>query len=184
MRCLAVLLCVAATSLRAQQPPPPPPPDSARPESTRTPPPPPTREQQRFLDGLRTASRGIAQLKVGLGRVARAQTTADTASQHKAGRYLAGLCGSARPFMKRGRPHMLPTVYTDSIELMARRLVKQLDSLIAYTPSCEQDAAAAPVPIATELGKRLKSYDAAWRDFRVAIGLPVKDDTTKASRRP
>jgi hypothetical protein len=184
MRCLAVLLCVTATALGAQQPPLPPPPDSTRAESTRTPPPPPSREQQRFLDGLRTANRGIAQLKDGLGRVARAQAAADTARQRKSGRYLAVLCGSARPFMKRGRPRMLPTVYTDSIELIARRLVKQLDSLIAYTPSCEQDAAAAPVPIATELGKRLKNYDTAQRDFRLALGLPVKDDTAKTSRHP
>jgi hypothetical protein len=30
----------------------------------------------------------------------------------------------------------------------------------------------------------MKSYDAALRDFRLAIGLPVKEDTTKTTRRP
>ncbi len=180
MRCLAVLCCVAATSLGAQQPIPPTP-DSARAESARTPPSP---EQQRFVDGLRTATRGIAQLKDGLGRVTRAQATSDTASQRKAGRFLAGLCGSARAFMKRGRPRLNPTVYADSVQPTARRLVMQLDSLIAHAASCEQGAAATPLPIATDLGKRVKTYDAAVRDFRIAVGLPVKDDTSKAARHP
>src|SRR2546426_12624808 len=96
----------------------------------------------------------------------------------------AGLCGSARTFMRRGRPALNPTVYTDSIQPIARRLVTQLDSLIAFTPNCEQNAAAAPVPTATDLGKRMKAYDMSLRDFRVALGLPVKDDTSKTSRRP
>src|SRR5260370_7451834 len=81
MRSLAVLLCVsAATSLGAQQPTPPT--DSVRPESTAaaavppvpTPPPPPSPEQRKFLDGLKTATRGIAQLKEGANRVSRATT--------------------------------------------------------------------------------------------------------------
>ena len=182
MRCLAVLCCVAATSLAAQQPIPPAP-DSARTESARTPTP-PSPEQQRFLDGLRTATRGLAQLKDGVGRVTRAQATSDTASQRKAGRFLAGLCGSARAFMKRGRPRLNPTVYADSVQLTARRLVMQLDSLIAHAASCEEGAAATPLPIATDLGKRVKTYDAAVRDFRIAVGLPVKDDTSKAARHP
>ena len=67
MRCLAVLWFVAATALRAQQPVPPAP-DSTRAESTHALPAPPapaalappTPEQQRFLSGLRTATRGIA----------------------------------------------------------------------------------------------------------------------------
>jgi len=143
----------------------------------------PTPEQQRFLDGLRTATRGIAQLKDALNRVTRAQGTGDATAQRKAGRFLGGLCGSARAFMKRGRPQMNPTAYADSIALLARRLVRQLDTLIAYAPTCEQGAAATPIPIATDLGKRMKTYDLAWRDFRAAIGLPVKDDTAKTARR-
>jgi len=193
MRCLAVLWFVAATALRAQQPVPPAP-DSTRAESTHALPAPPapaapaalappTPEQQRFLSGLRTATRGIAQLKDGVNRVTRAQATGGGTSQLRAGRSLAGLCGSARTFMRRGRPALNPTVYTDSIQPIARRLVTQLDSLIAFTPTCEQNAAAAPVPIATDLGKRMKTYDASLRDFRVALGLPVKDDSSKTSRR-
>src|SRR2546430_51637 len=46
MRCLAVLLCVAATSLGAQQPEPPPDSTRAVTESITTPPPPPTRSEE------------------------------------------------------------------------------------------------------------------------------------------
>jgi len=183
MRCLAMLLCVAATALGAQQPEPPPDSTRAVTESMPTPPPPPTLEQKRFLAGLRTATRGIAQLKDGMSRVARAGTR-DSATQRRAGRFLAGLCGSSRGFLKRGRPQMTPTVYEDSVQLKARRLVTQVDSMIKYTTSCEDSAAATPTSTAVGLGKRMKSYDAALRDFRVAIGLPVKDDTTKATKRP
>ena len=85
MRCLAMLLWVTATALGAQEPEPPP--DSARPvaESVSTPPPPPTLEQKRFLAGLRTATRGIAQLKDGMSRVTRAGTR-DSVVQRRAGR--------------------------------------------------------------------------------------------------
>jgi len=186
MRCLAVLCCVAATVAGAQQPTPPPsppPPDSARAESALAPPPAPTPEQKRFVDGLRTATRGIAQLKDGLNRVTRTQSTGDSVSRRRAGRLLVGLCGSARAFMARGRPYMKPAVYEDSTRLKARRLTVQMDSLISYTTSCEQTATATPVPVATELTKRLKSYDAVLRDFLLAVGLPVKADSAQTSRR-
>jgi hypothetical protein len=182
MRCLTVLLCFAAIPLAAQTPPLP---DSARTESTPPPPPPPppSPEQKRFLNGLRTATRGIAQLKDGLGRVTRAGGR-DTAVQRRAGRLLSGLCGSGRAFLKRGRPQMIATVYEDSVGPKAKRLVTQLDSLIAYTPTCEQNAAAAPDVTAVELGKRMKNYDSAFRDFRLAIGLPVREDSAKTAKRP
>jgi hypothetical protein len=185
MRCFAMLLCFAATALRAQQPEPPPH-DSAHAESLPAPlpPPPPSPEQKRFLSGLRTATRGIAQLKDGVSRVTRAGTTRDSAVQLRAGRLLAGLCGSSRGFMKRGRPQMTATVYEDSVRLKARRLVTQMDSLIAYTPTCEQRAAAKPDSTVVELNKRMKTYDSALRDFRLAVGLPVKDDTSKTTKRP
>src|SRR5260370_1994356 len=166
MRSLAVVLCVvAAPSPGAKQPTPPaPPPDPVRPDSTAaqaaptapavppvpTPPPPPTPEQKKFLDGLRTATRGIAQLKEGVNRVTRS-TTRDSLTQRRAGRLLAGLCGSSRAFLKRGRPRLTPTVYSDSLRLLARRLVTQIDSLIAYTANCEQDAVATPGPTPTEV---------------------------------
>jgi hypothetical protein len=59
-----------------------------------------------------------------------------------------------------------------------------VDSLIKYTTTCEDSATVAPGATVLGLGKRMKTYDAALRDFRVAIGLPVKEDTTKTSRRP
>src|SRR5207244_11252646 len=98
----------AATALSAQQPVPPAP-DSTRAESAHALPAPaalapPTPEQQRFLSGLRTATRGIAQLKDGVNRVTRAQATGGGTSQLRAGRSLAGLCGSARTFLRQGRP--------------------------------------------------------------------------------
>jgi len=187
MRCLTVLVCVAAaTAARAQEPTPPPPPppapDSVRAESTPVPPPPPSPEQKRFLDGLRTATRGLAQLKDGLARVTRTQSKSDSVSQRRAGRLLAGLCGSARAFMGRGRPYMKPAVYEDSTRLKARRLTVQMDSLISYTTSCEQGATATPVPVATELTKRLKTYDTVLREFRLAVGLPVKADSSPPTR--
>ena len=58
-----------------------------------------------------------------------------------------------------------------------------MDSLIKYTTTCEDSGAAAPSATAVGLGKHMKSYDAALRDFRVAIGLPVKDDTSKTPKR-
>src|SRR6266704_5148922 len=119
MRCLAMLLCVAAAALGVQEPEAPL--DSARPPAESiAPPPPPTLEQKRFLAGLRTATRGIAQLKDGMSRVTRAGTR-DSVAQRRAGRLLAGLCGSSRGFLKRGRPQMTPTVYEDSVQLTARR---------------------------------------------------------------
>jgi hypothetical protein len=79
---------------------------------------------------------------------------------------------------------MSPTVYEDSVQLKAKRLVTQVDSLIKYTTTCEDSAGATPNSAVVGLGKRMKSYDAALRDFRVAIGLPVKEDTSKATKRP
>jgi hypothetical protein len=185
MRCWVVLMCVVTSVAGAQQPVPAPvaPADSAHGDSVPVPPLPPTPEQRRFVDGLRTATRGIAQLKDGLNRVTRTQTR-DSLSQRRAGRFLAGVCGSARGFMARGRPYLKPAVYEDSTRLKARRLTTQMDSLIAYMPACEQGARATPSATATELGKRVKAYDVTYRDFRAAIGLPLRDDSSKTARRP
>jgi len=179
------LLCVGIVApVVAQEPlpqPPPPPSESVHVESL-PPPPPPTPEQKKFLDGLRIATRGIAQLKEGSGRVTRAQGSSAAVSR-RAGRFLAGYCSSSRAFLKRGRPQMSPTVYEDTVRLKARRLVTQIDSLISWTPNCERIAAAAPNSTAVEVNKRMKTYDAALRDFRLAVGLPVKDDTSKTVKR-
>jgi hypothetical protein len=183
-RCFAVMMWITATVLGAQEPvpPAPPPADSTRAESV-PPPPPPSPEQKKFLLGLRTASRGIAQMKDGVSRVTRAQGTHDSVMQRRAGRFLAGLCGSGRAFLKRGRPQMNVTVYEDTVRLKAKRLVTQIDSLIAYTPTCEDSAAATPAATAVALDKRMKTYDAARRDFLIAIGQPVKEDSTKQDKR-
>ena len=178
---LAVLAFVAATSHAAQQPAPAAA-ESARSEST------PmavalTPDQKHFLDGLRTAMRGIAQLKDGVNRVNRSQAGHDAAVQRRAGRFLAGLCGSARAFLARGRPQMRLSAYEDSAGVKARRLTSQIDSLIAYTPACEQAAGATPVPVAADVTRRLKAYDAALREFRVAAGIPVRPDSSPAGRR-
>lgn len=178
-----IMLCSLVSALGAQEPVPPPatPMDSGRVESL--PPAPPSPEQKRFLDGLRIVYRGIAQLKDGMARVTRAEGTRDTAQQRRAGRFLAGLCGSGRAFLRRGRPQLATTAYEDTVRLKARRLVTQIDSLIAYTPTCEQSAGATPGPTSADLGKRLKTYDAALRDFRLAVGLPVREDSSKGPRR-
>jgi len=187
MHRLAVLMyfATALTPLAAQEPVPPPTPaaDSTQAESLPAAPLPPSPEQQRFLDGLRTASRGIAQMKDGVSRVTRAEGTRDAAGQRRAGRFLAGLCGSGRAFLRRGRPQLSPTVYEDTVRLKARRLVGQIDSLIAYAPICEDSAARTPSATAAAVAKRVKAYDAALRDFRLAAGLPVRDDTSKTSKR-
>ena len=78
---------------------------------------------------------------------------------------------------------MNPTAYEDSTRLLARRLTIRIDSLIAYTPTCERDAVALPDATAPELTKRMKAYDTAFRDFRAAIGLPVREDTSKTGNR-
>jgi len=87
MHFLAVLAFIAATSPGAQQPAPA---DSARSESTPTAVT-PTPDQKHFLDGLRTASRGIAQLKDGLSRVSRSQAGHDETSRRRAGRFWPGV---------------------------------------------------------------------------------------------
>ena len=178
-----VFTVTALTPLEAQDTVPPAPPhDSVQAESA-PPPPPPSPEQRRFLDGLRITSRGIAQMKDGLSRVTRAESTRDATAQRRAGRFLAGLCGSGRAFLKRGRPQLSTTVYEDTVRLKARRLVTQIDSLIAYTPTCEDSAGRRPSATAVALAKRVKTYDAALRDFRLAVGLPVRDDSSKTAKR-
>lgn len=139
------------------------------------PPPPPlpaTPEQERYLRGLRTAGRGVAQLKDGVDRVLRTQSGSDTLRQIQAAKRLAGLCTAARGFMVSGRAGMKPTAYEDSTRIHARLLAGRIDSLIGFTPSCERGAGKAPGPVANDLLGRLRSYETALRAFRAAIGLP------------
>ena len=175
MRWFLGALCLLATALPAQQPVAPPP-DSARADTARPSPAPapPTPEQARYLRGLRTASRGVAQLKDGVNRVARSQSGRDTLVQRQAGRRLAGLCSAANSFLANGRAQMRPTAYEDSTRIQARALVTQIDSLLGVLPGCEQGAGRTPEKVANELQVRLRAYDAALRTFRSSTGSPAR----------
>jgi hypothetical protein len=168
MRGFTLVLCLVATTAAAQEPVP-----TIR-ESTRaesTPPPvPPTPVQLRYLEGLRTAGRGVAQLKDGLNRVSGYHR--DSLRLKQAARRLGGLCGTARGFMTSGRGKMQATAYEDSTGVKARRLTLQIDSLIRSTPTCEARAFRQPDSTTAGLLIRLRAYEAALREFRAAIGLP------------
>lgn len=179
MRCLVVVLWLVANAATAQQPvkpiadslpvvpaesappllPPPPPP-----------PPPPTPEQDRYLQGLRTAGRGVAQLKNAISSVGNAGN--DSVRLKQAGRRLAGLCSAARGFLTGGRGRMQATAYEDSTRIKARRLAAQIDSLIRFVPICETNAFRQPDSTRNRLEAQIRVYEVALRDFRAAIGLP------------
>jgi len=150
--------------------PPPPPPVVAAPP----PAPEPTIEQIRYQEGLRTATRGVAQIRDGLNRVARTQQ-ADSLTRRRAARRLGGLCGSARSFIVSGRPKMQATAYTDSLGVLAKRLTVRLDSLSRALPTCEKTAGREPATVTTDLTKKLQAYDDALLAFRNAL----KPDSTK-----
>jgi len=176
MRVLTLALCLIASRAAAQQPVPVSSvPESARAESVPAPvqppaPPPPSPEQLRYLDGLKTAGRGVAQLKDGVNRVA--NSGRDTIKLKLAGRRLGGLCGTARVFMTSGRGRMPLNAYSDSTQLRARRLAIQIDTLVRVAGRCEASAARQPDSTAAGVLFALRAYEAVLRDFRAAIGLP------------
>jgi len=145
--------------------------DTAPPSPTAT----PTIEQIRYLEGLKTATRGVAQIRDGLNRVARTQR-ADSLTRRRAARRLGGLCGTARSFIVSGRPKMQPNAYADSMRILAKQLTTRLDSLTSVLPTCEKTAGRDPV-VATTLTTRLKNYDDALLAFRTAL----KPDSTKTA---
>lgn len=145
-------------------------PDSATP-ALAPPSPPPTPAQTRYLAGLRSASRGVAQLKDGVDRVLRSLARPDSIRVKQAGSRLAGLCGAARGFMANGRAQMQAAAYQDSARIKARALAVQVDSLLRYVPTCEAWAARAPGRTANELLDRLRVYEASVREFRTAAGI-------------
>jgi len=153
-------------------------PDSAKPDSA---PPPPTAAQVRYLEGLRTAGRGIAQLKDGVGRVVRMQS--DSVKRRQAGARLGGLCSAARGFMASGRAQMLPTAYDLPTRTPAKLLAVRIDSIIAYTPTCSRTASKNPAPVATEVLNRIRLYEAALVAFRTALGLPNRSTDSTPQRR-
>lgn len=144
------------------------------------PPPPaptPTIEQTRYMEGLKTATRGIAQLRDGLNRVVRTQSS-DSLTRARAAKRLGGLCGSGRSFVVSGRPKMQPSAYADSVRILAKQLTVRLDSLSSAMTTCEKTAARDP-SVTTTLTARLKSYDDALLAFRSAQAALYKPDSTK-----
>jgi len=156
--------------------PPPPVPAPIVAPVTPAPAPVPTIEQIRYLEGLKTATRGVAQLRDGLNRVVRTQQAGDSLTRRRAARRLGGLCGSARSFILSGRPKMLPAAYADSMRILAKQVTTRLDSLNSALPVCEKTAGRDPATVATTLTGRLKTYDDALLAFRNAL----KPDSTKA----
>jgi hypothetical protein len=141
--------------------------------------PPPTPAQTRYLDGLKTVGRGVAQLKDGVTRVARYQS--DSAQLRLAGRRLGGLCGSGGSFMRQGRARMAHTAYGDSARVIARRLNTQIDALIGFLPTCQREAGRTPQLTAAEVLSRLRDYEVALQRFREAVILPAAARTPAGS---
>ena len=135
----------------------------------------PTIEQIRYMEGLKTATRGVAQIRDGVNRVVRTQQ-ADSLTRRRAARRLGGLCGTARSFIVSGRPKMQATAYADSMKVLAKQLTVRLDSLNAALLVCEKTAGRDPT-VATTLTGRLKTYDDALLAFRTAL----KPDSTKTA---
>ena len=132
----------------------------------------PTPAQQRYLDGLRTAGRGVAQIKDGINRLARTQNTHDTLQVRQAGRRLGGLCGAARGFLVSGRAQMEPNVYQPPTRGAAKDLTARVDSLSASATTCQHSAGKTPAPVAILLLGRIREYEVALMAFRSTIGLP------------
>jgi hypothetical protein len=134
-----------------------------------------TIEQIRYMEGLKTVTRGVAQIRDGVNRVQRTQR-ADSITRRRAARRLGGLCGTARSFIGSGRPRMKPTAYSDSLRILAKQVTTRLDSLTNSLPVCEKTAGQDATSVATALTARLKSYDDALQAFRSAL----KPDSTRA----
>src|SRR5436853_5838338 len=128
----------------------------------------PSIEQIRYMAGLRTATRGVAQIRDGVNRVVRTQQ-ADSLTRRRAARRLGGLCSTARSFIISGRPKMQATAYADTMRVLAKQLTTRLDSLNAALPICEKTAGRDPSTVATSLTNRLKNYDDAVLAFRTAL---------------
>jgi hypothetical protein len=141
-------------------------------ESTATAPPPaPNPQQQRYMEGLRTAGRGVAQMKTGIDRLNRARGTRDSSQVKLAAKRLSAYCSAARGFIASGRGRMDPVAYDLPTRKQARDLTLQLDSLSLTAKECQNAKGFAPQMLSTGLVARLRAYDAALAEFRTAIGL-------------
>jgi hypothetical protein len=132
----------------------------------------PNPAQQRYMQGLRTAGRGVAQIKTGIDRLNRARGTKDSSQVKVATKRLTGYCSAARSFIASGRGQMDPVAYEPPTRKQARDLTLQLDSLSLSAKECQGAYGLAPQTLSTGLVARLRAYDAALADFRTAIGLP------------
>jgi len=137
-------------------------------------PPAPNPAQQRYLQGLRTAGRGVAQIKTGIDRLNRARGARDSSQVKVAAKRLTGYCSAARSFIASGRGQMDPVAYDPPTRKPARDLMVQLDSLSLSAKDCQSAKGLAPQLLSAGLVTRLRAYDAALADFRTAIGLPNK----------
>lgn len=166
--CLSLAGVLAVAHLAAQDSTPKPP-DSTHADSV----PPPTPEQQRWMQGLRTAARGIGQIKSGIERVQRAP--ANSASQlQRAGKLLAGYCGTGRGFMRTGVTKMSANAYPEGDNRkIAKQVVVQIDSVIKESTTCEQQAARDPKTAVERLTTMLHGYETAIAAWRAMVGLPA-----------
>lgn len=134
----------------------------------------PTPEQARYLDGLQTAARGVAQLKDGIDRVNRALATGDTARIRQEARRLAVWCGSARSFIAQGRPRMNFRLFDEPQRTPSRALAIQVDSVAALLPVCQREALGAPESVVKRLVERITHYEAAVGVWRGAFGIGMR----------
>ena len=162
----ALPAAVAPNSL----PPAPLPPQAPPAPPTPPPPPPmPTLEQLRFQQGLRTAGRGVAQLRDGLQRVGNAGR--DSLRLSQASRRLSGLCGAARLFLASGRSRMTLAAYGDSTRVIAHQLLAQVDTLLRLAPLCQAAGSHQPDALVSSMAASLLAWDAALHDFRAATSV-------------
>ena len=143
---------------------------------------PPTLEQLNYIQGLRSVSRGVAQLRDGIDRVVRTQQARDTVRQRAAGRRLGGLCTTARSFMASGRPRMQPVAYADSLRIVARQLTARVDSVLKFLPTCATTAGKKPATVAADLLKRMQAYETALAAFRAGLAPPKVDSIKTPSQ--
>ncbi len=178
---LSLAGALAAAPLAAQDSTPTPKaPDSTHTDSA---PPPPTPEQQHWMQGLRTAARGIGQIKSGIEGVQRARGSASTVQIKRAGKLLAGYCGTARGFMRTGVAKMSSTAYpVGDNRSIAKQVVTQIDSVIRESTTCEQQAARDPNGSVDRLALILQSYETAIAAWRAMAGLPPIPPTRPPTR--
>jgi hypothetical protein len=126
------------------------------------------------MQGLRTAGRGVAQMKTGIDRLNRARGLKDSSQVKLAAKRLTAYCSAARGFIASGRGQMDPVAYDPPTRKPARDLTLQLDSLSLTAKECQNAKGVSPQVLSTGLVARLRAYDAAVAEFRTAIGLPNK----------